>query len=85
MDMQSDFGHRDEVESWVPLDAGKTHALGIHRFALDGRNEVVGWKLSERWYLGRQRGDDSGLALVWQHDQTRFSLTPDGVRVSRSF
>ncbi|MBM4204864.1 MAG: hypothetical protein FJ194_12045 [Gammaproteobacteria bacterium] len=63
----------------------KSLALGVQRFQLDGRNQVLGWKLSDRWYFGRQRGDDSGLALVWQHQQTRFSLTRSGVRITRSF
>jgi hypothetical protein len=85
MDLHNGFGHQDEGDPLIPMEVSKSYALGVHRFQLDGGNQVLGWKLSDRWYLGRQRGDDSGLALVWQHQRTRFALTRDGVRLTRNF
>lgn len=75
----------DEAEPAIQLHAERNSAFGLRRFQLDGGSRLVGWKLTDRWYLGRQRGEGSTLALVWQKDHTRFSLAPDGVRLTRSF
>lgn len=66
----------------IPQD----RVLGIHRFHLDAHTEVLGWQVANRWYVGRQRGEDSGLTLVWQRDgRDQLSLSRDGLRVSRRF
>jgi hypothetical protein len=72
-------------ETANPMRMDRPWVLGIRRFQMDGGPQLVGWKLSDHWYLGRQRSEGSTLALVWQKDRTRFSLAPDGVRVTKSF
>ncbi len=64
----------------------KERALGLYRYQLDHRTAVLGWQVAPRWFLGQQRGDDSGLTLVWQKDgNDQLSLSKDGVRISRRF
>lgn len=64
----------------------KERALGLVRYQLDHRTAVLGWQVAPRWFLGQQRGDDSGLTLVWQKDGSdQLSLSKDGVRISRRF
>jgi hypothetical protein len=85
MSIGSEFGHTEEDQRLVTMELGKSYAVGIHRFKLDHRTEVLGWRLSEKWYFGRQRGDDSGLTLVWQQQRNQVSLSRDGVRVTHRF
>ncbi|MCR9279256.1 MAG: hypothetical protein NXH85_14930 [Pseudomonadaceae bacterium] len=64
----------------------KERALGLVRYQLDHKTAVLGWRVAPRWFLGQQRGDDSGLTLVWQKDGSdQLSLSKDGVRISRRF
>ncbi len=67
------------------LPVGKSYVLGINRFDLDDHTEILGWQLSHSWYLGRQDGLDSGLTLVWQQKENQFSLSKDGLRLTRRF
>ena len=64
---------------------GKEYVLGINRFDLDGHTEILGWQLSDRFYLGRQDGLDSGLTLVFQQNANQVSLSKDGLRLTRRF
>lgn len=60
--------------------------FGAARHRLDDHTRVIGWKLADRWYFGRQRGQDSGVAFVWQRDSKhQFSISEDGVRFVRRF
>ena len=68
-----------------PVKIGKDYVLGINRFDLDGHTEILGWQLSDRFYLGRQDGLDSGLTLVWQQAANQVSISKDGVRLTRRF
>lgn len=61
------------------------YASGITRHRLDNHTKVHGWKLSDAWYFGRQRGDEGGLALVWQGNRDQVSITTQGVRLTRRF
>jgi hypothetical protein len=67
------------------LEIKKRYALGIGRFDLDAHTEIIGWRLNDAWYLGRQDGLDSGLTLVWQSEVNQLSLSKDGVRLTRRF
>ena len=70
--------------TYVPVD--EEYALGIDRFDLDRHTEIIGWRLSDRWYFGRQDGLDSGLTFVWQqNDQQQVSVSKDGIRLTRRF
>lgn len=63
------------------------YGLGIGQHRLDGATEVVGWRLTDSWYVGQreQRNAEDGLSLIWQgqHQQVSFSL--DGIRLVRRF
>jgi len=67
------------------LDVGKDYALGLQRFDLDSHTEMIGWRLNDVWYFGRQDGLDSGLTLVWQSQRRQFSLSKDGLRLTQRF
>lgn len=72
-----------QVMRAVPVD--KDYALGLARFDLDAHTEILGWQVADRWYFGRQDGEDSGLTLVWQAEENQVSLSKDGVRLTRRF
>ncbi len=67
------------------LEVGKQYALGLSKHRLDHETEVLGWRVSETLYFGRQRGEDSGLTLVWQQRNNQVSLSKDGLRLTRRF
>lgn len=67
------------------IDVKKNYALNIGRYNLDTHTEIIGWRISDDWYLGRQDGLDSGLTLVWQQSASQVSLSKDGVRLTRRF
>lgn len=70
----------------LSVDIPQDKALGVQHYSLDAHTEVLGWQVASRWYVGRQRGEDSGLTLVWQRDQRdQMSLSKDGIRFSRRF
>ena len=61
------------------------YPLGIQDHDLDDFTEIIGWRINERWYFGRQDGEDSGLTLVWQDAQDQMSLSKEGIRFTRRF
>ena len=63
----------------------KDYVLGINRFDIDSHTEILGWRLSNSVYFGRQDGLDSGLTLVWQAQANQVSLSKDGLRLTRRF
>ena len=67
------------------LDIDDGYVFGVGRFDLDAHTEIIGWRLTEAWYLGRQDGEDSGLTLVWQNKANQLSLSKDGLRLTRRF
>ena len=67
------------------VEVGTDYAWGINRFEIDPHTEIVGWRISDAWYFGRQDGLDSGLTLVWQQSANQVSLSKDGVRLTRRF
>ena len=78
----------------MPLQAMESHSnfrvlptqgYGIEQHELDHKTRVTGWKVARNWYFGRQRGDDSGLTLVWQRKKNQLSVSKDGIRVTRRF
>lgn len=58
---------------------------GISKHRVDGYTKINGWQLSDSWYLGKQKGSQSGLALRWQGEHSQFSLSTKGMRVTRRF
>ncbi len=64
----------------------KSYPMGITKYELDHATQVTGWQVADRWYFGRARGDDSGLALIWQPKASQqMSLSSDGVRFTHRF
>ena len=78
-------GPADMVRTMSGLKLRKDYALGINRFDLDAHTEIIGWRISDAVYFGRQDGLDSGLTLVWQQQANQLSLSKDGVRLTRRF
>lgn len=74
-----------EKTSLVGLAFDTAYALGLERFDLDPHTEILGWQVSDRWYFGRQDGEDSGLTLVWQAEASQVSFSKDGLRLTRRF
>jgi len=58
---------------------------GFAKHRVDGYTKVIGWQLNDSWYLGRQKGPQSGLALLWQGEHNQFSLGTKGMRLTRRF
>ena len=73
------------ARSIARLEVEEDYALGINRFQVDGHTEIIGWRLSQALYFGRQDGLDSGLTLVWQQESNQLSLSKDGLRLTRRF
>jgi hypothetical protein len=69
----------------IPITLEFSKPLGIEHYRLDHKTKMTGWKLSPRWYLGRQKGADSGLTLVWQRTKDQVSVSKDGLRFTRRF
>ncbi len=67
------------------VEVRKAYALGVGRFDIDHHTEIIGWRISDTWYFGRQDGLDSGLTLVWQQEENQVSVSKDGVRLTRRF
>ena len=61
------------------------YRLGVEKYQLDHETRITGWQVSNRWFFGHQRGEDSGLTLVWQHQGEQISFSKDGVRFTRRF
>ena len=61
------------------------YALGVKKFHLDHETRIIGWRMSKSVYFGQQKGEDSGLTLVWQQEQNQVSLSKDGLRLTRRF
>ena len=78
-------GRSAEPSSLRPVLVDDSYALGLARFDLDAHTEILGWQVSERWYFGRQDGEDSGLTLVWQANLNQVSLSKEGVRLTHRF
>lgn len=77
--------YHGNASGFTNMRVSKAYVLGINRFDLDEHTEILGWQLADSWYLGRQDGLDSGLTLVWQQDANQFSLSKDGLRLTRRF
>jgi hypothetical protein len=61
------------------------YRAGVDRHRLDGYTRVTGWRLSESWYFGRQKGGIGGLALVWQGSRDQMTVSTEGLRLIRRF
>ena len=73
------------AEAISSVELTKAYALGVNRFDVDAHTEIIGWRISDSWYFGRQDGLDSGLTLVWQQEENQVSVSKDGVRLTRRF
>jgi hypothetical protein len=67
------------------VEIKKSYALGLNRFDLDAETEMLGWRISNSWYFGRQDGLDSGLTFVYQQEEHQVSVSKDGLRLTRRF
>jgi len=69
-----------EDDRYLEVNEMREYAAGVRRHELDGQTRLLGWRLNERWYLGRRKGDDSdALGLIWQKGDTQFSISPEGI------
>lgn len=74
-------GERDDVSFQL---RHADYAMGVRKFRLeDGDSKVVGWRLGQRWYFGRWKGDDKGVGFVWQGESTQVSITDAGINWRR--
>ncbi len=76
------FADEDGVDS---LQFEETFGFDISQYQLDDYTEVTGWRLSDRWYFGRQKGVDSSLGFVWQDEADQMSISTNGIRFTRRF
>jgi hypothetical protein len=74
-----------DEEAVDSLRLEETFGFDISQYQLDDYTEVTGWRLSDRWYFGRQKGADSGLAFVWQDKADQMSISTNGIRFTRRF
>ena len=80
--------HNDVLQTQpheASFDFPKDYYFGSIKHRLAGNTKVIGWQLNESWFFGRQKGPESSLALVWQGDTNQFSLSTEGMRVTRHF
>lgn len=62
------------------------YVLGVNRYYLNHSTRLIGWQVGESLYFGRAKGEESGLALVWQRRwNQQVSLSNDGIRLTRHF
>lgn len=62
------------------------YALGVNRYYLNHSTRLIGWQVGEALYFGRAKGEESGIALVWQRRwNQQVSLSNDGIRLTRHF
>ena len=73
------------LSSLSQVEIAKRYALGLNRFDLDVETKLLGWRLSNSWYFGRQDGLDSGLTFVYQQEENQVSVSKDGLRLTRRF
>ena len=76
-------GADDGVVPEFELDSA--YQFGIDRHELDDYTRVTGWQVSDRWYFGKKRGDDSDFGFVWQREADQLSVSTGGVRLIRRF
>ncbi len=71
----------------APFELERFYGFGITEHQLDAATEVVGWRISESWYVGQrdQRGAEDGLSLVWQGARQQVSVSVDEIRFVRRF
>jgi hypothetical protein len=68
------------------VEIRRSYALGVNRYALNHATRLIGWQVGESLYFGRAKGEDSGIALVWQRRwNQQVSLSNDGIRLTRHF
>ena len=63
----------------LALPTVKEYAAGVRRHDLDEDTRLVGWRLDDRWYFGRRKGDEDGFGFVWQRGDTQLSITTEGI------
>lgn len=63
------------------------YAMGISAHELDSATQIIGWQLSDSWYIGArdEQGADDGLSLVWRGERKQVSLSLEEIRFVRRF
>lgn len=72
-----------EPASGIKLESDRL--IRITHYKLDHKTKLTGWRVGKEWYFGRQKGEDSGLTLVWQGKQDQLSFSREGIRLTRRF
>ena len=69
-----------EEDRFLEVNAMREYGAGVRRHELDEQTRLLGWRLNDRWYFGRRKGDDAdALGLIWQKGDTQISLSPEGI------
>ncbi len=65
----------------------EAYAMGISAHDLDSATQVIGWRLSDSWYLGARDEKDAedGLSLVWRGERKQVSVSLEEIRFVRRF
>lgn len=64
----------------------KKIVFGISRYQIGHKSNLIGWRMSERWYFGRHRADRSNVGFVWQKQANEsVSIGHKGIRWVRMF
>ena len=67
-------------DRFLEVNEMREYGAGVRRHQLDEQTRLLGWRLNERWYFGRRKGDDSdALGLIWQKGDTQISISPEGI------
>ena len=84
---RADGSAPEAATSSAAFELDRFYGLGITQHHLDGATDVVGWRISESWYLGQrdQQGAEDGLSLVWQGERKQASVSIDEIRFVRRF
>lgn len=63
------------------------YAMGISAHDLDSATQVIGWQLSDSWYMGArdEKGAEDGLSLVWRGERKQLSVSLEEIRFVRRF
>ncbi len=76
---------QDRQQVLADIEIAQDQILDVRRMYPDGHTRIDGWRLAKQWYLGRQKGQDKGVTLLWQGAANQLSVSKDGLRLTRRF
>ena len=65
------------------VDVKQTYGSGVVTYQIDRNTQLTGWRMSDRWFFGRVRSDDTDFGFVWQGKANQFVIDKEGLRWSR--